>query len=57
MSEDKELVEVWRGDLERFRAKIEMITESGCWIWMGALSSNGYGSFQYKRERRGAHVA
>lgn len=29
---------------ERFAKKIEVITESGCWIWMGALSSNGYGN-------------
>lgn len=29
--------------LSRFEEKIEMITESGCWIWMGA--SSRYGSF------------
>jgi len=27
----------------RFFKKIEIITESGCWIWMGTLNNNGYG--------------
>jgi len=31
--------------IERFKNKIEPITESGCWIWMGTLHSFGYGWF------------
>lgn len=37
---------------EKLEAKIERITESGCWIWTGVLSgSTGYGvtSKQYQR--------
>ena len=30
---------------ERFEAKVERITASGCWIWIGALSIGGYGKF------------
>jgi hypothetical protein len=30
---------------ERFWAKVEMIPFETCWIWVGALSKNGYGSF------------
>ncbi len=29
--------------LEQFENKYEVITETGCWIWTGALASNGYG--------------
>jgi len=29
---------------QRFEEKIEIITESGCWIWMGALSNHSYGA-------------
>lgn len=27
---------------ERILARTEKVTESGCWIWMGALNGNGY---------------
>lgn len=31
---------------ERFEAKFERITESGCWIWTGAIfPARGYGAF------------
>ena len=30
---------------ERFEAMVEVITETGCWIWVGALKDNRYGSF------------
>ena len=32
-----------RSLMDRFMEKVEMVTESGCWIWTGALSSVGYG--------------
>jgi hypothetical protein len=31
--------------LERFEEKVERVTDSGCWVWMGALSIGGYGKF------------
>jgi len=54
-----EPIEKWREDkaMDRFESKIIRITETGCWIWIGAISSNGYGSFQYMGKRMGAHVA
>jgi len=32
--------------IERFEALAEPVTESGCWIWMGALTPSGYGLFR-----------
>lgn len=32
-------------ELARFMAKVEMVTESGCWIWTKNLTWNGYGQF------------
>lgn len=29
---------------DRFIEKVEMVTESGCWIWVGCCDSNGYGN-------------
>ncbi len=29
--------------LDRVKEKIELITETGCWIWMGSLRDGGYG--------------
>ena len=34
---------------------IEMITETGCWIWMGQLNHNGYGRREVKGRRLRAH--
>jgi hypothetical protein len=30
---------------ERFLRHVEVVTESGCWIWTGALGIGGYGLF------------
>lgn len=32
--------------VERIMGRVEMIPESGCWIWMGSTYSNGYGSIK-----------
>ena len=32
-----------RSAIERLLEKVEVVTESGCWIFMGNLSANGYG--------------
>lgn len=34
-----------RPALERFMAKVQVAQPAGCWIWMGALNSHGYGNF------------
>lgn len=31
--------------LERFMSHVEMVTESGCWIWMAKICVKGYGRF------------
>lgn len=41
--------------LDRFQAKYESVTESGCWIWTASLDLNGYGQFSYKGKRHAAH--
>lgn len=44
--------------LERFESYIEPVTESGCWIWIGAIASMGYGAFYIESEGTiGAHRA
>lgn len=37
---------VWRKPINRFEEKIEMVTESGCWIWMGSAYPSGYGCME-----------
>lgn len=39
---------------KRVTSKIEMVTESGCWIWMGKLR-NGYGRLYLDHARYTAH--
>jgi len=43
---------------ERFEDKYEPVTESGCWLWTGALSDHrGYGRFFIKGKNEMAHRA
>lgn len=44
-------------DLERFMSKMEPEPNSGCWLWLGAMSPNGYGSFRYNGKTHSAHRA
>lgn len=37
----------------RFAAKVEV--EQGCWLWTGALTDRGYGSFRLNGSARRAH--
>ncbi len=40
---------------DRIENKIERITESGCWIWTGSLTNNGYGRVSVSRKIVVAH--
>lgn len=40
---------------ERIERKIERVTESGCWIWMGYTHKQGYGRVTVKCKVRNAH--
>ena len=40
---------------ERFEDKVVRITESGCWVWVGALMPNGYGYFRCGKKTQYAH--
>jgi hypothetical protein len=41
---------------ERFLEKVEMVTESGCWIWTGGNDGRGgYGKFSANGEAHYAH--
>lgn len=42
-------------DTARFMSKVEMVTESGCWIWMGDGINNGYGAMAVNNRMRLAH--
>lgn len=46
------------GVMDRFMAKVEPVTESGCWIWMACVHATGYGRFGMgSREVEYAHRA
>jgi len=43
---------------ECFMRHVEVVTESGCWIWTGCLLEGGYGCFDHRdRKTRTAHRA
>jgi hypothetical protein len=42
-----------RNPLERFMEKVMPEPNSGCWLWTGAISKNGYGAFDGRSA--GAH--
>ena len=42
---------------ERIERKIERVTESGCWIWMGYINESGYGHVKIKERTLKAHRA
>ena len=44
-----------RTALERFEAKVEPEPNSGCWLWIGARSTWGYGAINSKLDRNVAH--
>jgi HNH endonuclease len=41
--------------LDRLMSKVVQVTESGCWIWMGALNWAGYGMFWHEGRFVRAH--
>lgn len=43
--------------LERIEGRIERIPESGCWIWMGGVGPNGYGSVWVNGGTKSIHRA
>ena len=44
------------GALDRFLAKVEPEPNSGCWLWSGSVTKNGYGRFGIsRRDVRWAH--
>jgi hypothetical protein len=43
-------------DIDRIEKNSEKVTESGCWIWMGAVTGSGYGVCgSQKNKTRSAH--
>jgi hypothetical protein len=41
--------------IDRFMSHVEKVTESGCWIWMGATHNYCYGAFILNGRSRAAH--
>lgn len=41
----------------RFESKVERVTESGCWIWLGTIINGGYGHCSLADRRVLAHRA
>ena len=44
-------------ELTNFNKKVEKIPFTDCWIWSGALGTNGYGTFYKDGKNIGAHRA
>jgi hypothetical protein len=42
-------------EVRRFWAKVDR-DDSGCWLWTGATTANGYGRFRVRRDSRWTHV-
>ncbi len=40
---------------DRLEEKIERVTESGCWIWIGSMFSKGYGQIWREGKLKYAH--
>lgn len=40
---------------ERFQSRIIIEPSSGCWLWQGALNSDGYGTLRVSGRRMRAH--
>jgi len=39
-------------DRQRFEKKVQIDLETGCWVWIGALSRAGYGQFSWQGKVR-----
>lgn len=46
-----------RNLLERFMEKVIPVTESGCWLWLAATDTRGYGNFYMEGKLWKAHRA
>jgi len=42
---------------DRIENKVELVTESGCWIWMGTTTTRGYGQIESDTKKYYAHRA
>jgi len=42
-------------DIKRFESKYIPDPNSGCWLWLAAVSTKGYGKFHYKDKWVSAH--
>ena len=51
----KQLVNQWQSPEERFHKQTDKNHESGCWLWIGAITSNGYGNMKIKGLQIPAH--
>lgn len=40
---------------ERFNNSFDIVTEAGCWIWLGYLNTSGYGGITWKNKTNLAH--
>jgi len=40
---------------ERLLYNIEIITESGCWLWVGSLTTGGYGNLSVNYKNKPCH--
>ena len=46
---------IYGDDERRFYSYLEMIPESGCWIWTGAINNGGYGRIGIGKKTTTAH--
>ena len=44
-------------ELERFEKKVSPEPNSGCWLWVGAYTDDGYGQLGFRGKNTRAHRA
>ena len=49
------MITMKKTSIDRFEDRYEIITESGCWIWVAGTTKKGYGRFWDKGKHHGAN--
>jgi hypothetical protein len=57
IQQEQMLEQEWEIERQRLLDNIEIVTESGCWIWMRHLNGDGYGNIRIRGPKEKVHRA